>query len=105
MNYADYIVSPEWAAVRINSIVAAGNKCRLCPRRYELQGHHKTYDRSGAELPDDLLVVCVRCHNDIHWAFRIIRPGERAVRQGTPITEDVFNLEVDRVERCTELPL
>ena len=99
MKYAEYITSPKWAATRAIAIAAAGYKCRVCLRRNELEVHHKTYERMGNEHPEDLLVACVRCHNDIHWVLRIVRPGERAVRQGTPVTEAVFNSEVDRAGR------
>jgi len=32
------------------------------PCSEELEVHHKTYDRAGDEDPEDLIIVCKRCH-------------------------------------------
>jgi hypothetical protein len=33
---------------------------------YRLEVHHLTYERLGWEQPDDLLVLCERCHAVLH---------------------------------------
>jgi hypothetical protein len=31
-----------------------------------LNVHHRTYERRGYELPEDLTVLCVACHTAVH---------------------------------------
>jgi len=49
------------------AIIKAGNKCQLCGFRYQLDVHHLSYKNLGNEKDEDLLVVCRRCHNDLHY--------------------------------------
>lgn len=44
-----------------------------------LEVHHKTYERAEGnnELPEDLITVCVRCHDIITDAVRRLRHGRR----------------------------
>lgn len=83
IDYAAYLRSPEWAAQRERALRAAGDQCARCHNRSHLSGyvdddgqelmirvqldvHHLTYDRVGAERPDDLVVLCHRCHAETH---------------------------------------
>lgn len=69
--YKAYLQSPEWQKTRTTAITEAGSKCERCdlPRwlaevlfDQDLHVHHKTYARKGAELLEDLEVLCRRCH-------------------------------------------
>jgi 5-methylcytosine-specific restriction endonuclease McrA len=43
--------------------------CEDCGLRLEedmFHYHHITYIRAGEELPDDILVLCVSCHDNRH---------------------------------------
>lgn len=63
--YADYLQSPEWAVVRRLALEQAGYACRLCGAPQEesrLDVHHRTYERLGAELLADVIVLCSSCH-------------------------------------------
>ena len=67
MPYKEYLQTPEWQQVRKRSLMLADNKCQVCEASgVELHVHHKTYERRGEELPDDLIVLCKTCHEDIH---------------------------------------
>ena len=46
-----------------------------CSDRLEV--HHKTYARYGYESEDDLITVCVRCHDVITSYVRELRYGTR----------------------------
>jgi len=37
-----------------------------------LDVHHRTYKRKGAELPDDLVAVCRECHDERHRGKRTV---------------------------------
>jgi 5-methylcytosine-specific restriction endonuclease McrA len=75
--YQAYINSPEWKAKRRMAIKAAGHQCQRwvtvegvtwrCRETTHLQVHHVTYSRfGGAELLEDLLVLCKDCHRAHH---------------------------------------
>jgi hypothetical protein len=63
--YVAYLKSPEWAARRDAALAHAGGTCERCgaPAR---EVHHLTYERVGAELPDDLIARCPGGHRRAH---------------------------------------
>jgi len=69
IDYRRYLRSPEWRTKRYAAIVRAGYRCAVCHRVYwderKLQVHHVTYDRLGREQPEDLMVLCRRCHRRV----------------------------------------
>lgn len=64
--YEEYILSAAWAAKRLGALERAGCKCQLCRSDKRLHVHHNTYERIGDELPEDLIVLCKRCHKFYH---------------------------------------
>ena len=64
--YRRRINSPEWDLLRLRLLFERGGRCERCGRRGEksspLQVHHKTYDRLGQEVDEDLELVCHVCH-------------------------------------------
>jgi hypothetical protein len=59
--YVAYLKSPVWAARRTEALQQAGGHCQRCgaPAR---EVHHLTYERVGAERPEDLQALCAPCH-------------------------------------------
>jgi 5-methylcytosine-specific restriction endonuclease McrA len=55
-----------WKSIREWALLRAGNKCEKCGAAFPLQVHHKTYARLGKEGPNDLIVLCVPCHEEEH---------------------------------------
>lgn len=66
--YLRYLQSPEWRRVRDAAIRHASWRCERCKGKRDLQVHHRTYARLGAEWPEDLEVLCAGCHGDHHYA-------------------------------------
>jgi 5-methylcytosine-specific restriction endonuclease McrA len=67
MPYKDYLLTPSWQRVRSQVLMLSGNKCQVCKATgVELHVHHKTYERRGEELPEDLIVLCKDCHAKHH---------------------------------------
>jgi hypothetical protein len=66
MPYGEYLLTLEWAERRRVALCRALRRCERCGRRGWLEVHHRTYERRGAELPDDLEVLCVGCHRQEH---------------------------------------
>jgi 5-methylcytosine-specific restriction endonuclease McrA len=62
MPYREYLRTPEWTARRIGKIVDADGRCQVCNSPKDLEVHHRTYERRGAEKWNDLTVLCAECH-------------------------------------------
>lgn len=90
MNYKAYLDSKWWAAMRTLILHRDKNKCRMCNRRDGLEVHHLNYERVGQERDSDLVTLCDRCHNDIHWQQRMVLAGENMIMQSTPVTIEEF---------------
>lgn len=64
--YNKYLQSPEWAIIKIEMRTFYGNKCQECGSKRKLHVHHKHYKNFGNEEPEDLMLVCEKCHIAIH---------------------------------------
>jgi len=44
-----------------------GEPCEICERRTGVHAHHKKFRSAGGDdAPENLLWVCLSCHDDIH---------------------------------------
>lgn len=67
MPYDEYLRTPEWNQTRAVALVRADHCCALDPKHAgPLEVHHRYYERRGAELPNDLIVLCRACHQLHH---------------------------------------
>lgn len=66
MPYAEYLKTDHWQKTAKAAKERAGHKCQVCNKYGQLHTHHRTYERRGAELPDDLIVLCAGCHKLFH---------------------------------------
>jgi restriction endonuclease Mrr len=67
MPYDEYLRTPEWRRTRTAALIRAGHRCALDVAHTEdLDVHHNTYERRGAELQSDLVVLCRTCHHRHH---------------------------------------
>jgi hypothetical protein len=64
--YLAYLNSSSWRATRNRALQLADYRCERCDSKRDLQVHHKTYERLGAEWDSDLEVVCANCHEHEH---------------------------------------
>ena len=69
LSYDDYLETPEWRETSNRMKWSVERKCEECGRAYRLNVHHLTYERRGAELASDFLVLCHVCHMALHRAF------------------------------------
>lgn len=70
MPYEEYLRTPEWKAKREIAIKRALDRCQVCnDNKTPLHVHHRTYERRGHELPEDLFVLCESCHGRNHPRF------------------------------------
>lgn len=99
MNYLKYINSDNWWKIRNARVEFDNFKCQHCGFKYELQVHHKTYDRLGDECLDDMVTLCPRCHNDEH--IRLIEakrgtPSEKEILRSILITQEEYQQRLAR---------
>lgn len=66
LDYYRWINSNAYRKKRNEKLKEVGYKCELCGSAKNLQVHHITYDNLGYEPLDDLLVVCRKCHEELH---------------------------------------
>jgi len=81
--YAEYLKSNHWYYKRNKALNKAFFQCQVCNskghiirpandpdfveyRECQLHVHHRTYERKGHELPQDLIVLCSECHELFH---------------------------------------
>ncbi len=67
--YNDYIVSKEWYQLKIDILEKRGSCCERCNKSKPyniLQLHHLTYERLFNEEPQDLILICPKCHRKEH---------------------------------------
>lgn len=76
MPYADYVETPEWFNVRMSALDAAGSRCQVCNTDDGLDVHHRTYERRGNEVLEDLTVLCRECHQRFHDFGELVPGGE-----------------------------
>jgi hypothetical protein len=67
MPYDEYLQTPEWQAMRERKLESVGRSCEMCSvKGVELHTHHNNYVRRGAELDQDLKILCAGCHKTFH---------------------------------------
>jgi 5-methylcytosine-specific restriction endonuclease McrA len=85
--YTGYISSPEWRQKAEEAKSKAGYRCQVCNRsrtEVQLDAHHRTYERLGNELQEDITVLCRECH-------QLYEDAKKSLAKPTPesVTEPV----------------
>ena len=98
--YTAYMQSEKWKRRKARLYNKRGHACERCGSTWQLEVHHKNYDRLEHELDDDLLIVCVNCHPQadaerVEWEAR--RVAQVGMRWAT--LEEVEALTMTLVER------
>jgi hypothetical protein len=66
VKYHKYLQSEEWANIKLDLYDNRGKACEICANTHKLQVHHIHYDNIFNEEPDDLIILCSRCHMKEH---------------------------------------
>jgi hypothetical protein len=76
-DYNCYIGSTEWKRFRCEVIKQRGNRCERCGHVSAYpELHHKQYHSLGSEQPEDVELLCPKCHRGADEA-RASRPHTR----------------------------
>lgn len=65
-SYADYLRSAHWLRIRTHYFESDLPQACMCGEAEDVQLHHTTYDRIGAEELTDLTPLCGNCHSMVH---------------------------------------
>ena len=99
MPYHAYLQTPEWKRRRNRALARASWRCEqsACTSTESLEVHHRRYDHLGAELDDDLCVLCYGHHHGLHArAERLRQLHWRVIRD--VINSGAFESFADFVE-------
>jgi hypothetical protein len=75
MSYREYLRTPEWREKREATYARFDHRCAFCNSSGDLHAHHRTYERVGRELPDDLTAVYPSCHGVLHEWRELAAPS------------------------------
>ncbi len=64
--YKEYLKTNHWQRVRKKALKRAGYKCQVCGYKQNLEVHHNTYKNIWCEKPEDVVVLCWKCHKTFH---------------------------------------
>lgn len=64
--YETYLETPHWRKLAARVKARANGRCEHCSELSRLDAHHKTYERLGQELMEDLEALCRSCHAQRH---------------------------------------
>lgn len=95
--YAEYLKSPHWKRMR-KHFCGKRRFCYACQEADRLQIHHIHYSRLGAEEPRDIIVLCRRCHQQLHLFLDAKFPGEKKAfkaRKTQQVFEEVFQITLE----------
>lgn len=68
--YNQYLNSKHWNIVKYQLAQIFPRICFQCGNTHNLNIHHMTYERLGAEYPMDLVYLCESCHKALHAYVR-----------------------------------
>lgn len=66
VKYATYIKSRAWRLKRLEVLRRCNGVCEKCGLWPATNVHHKSYEHLGDELPEELIGVCLDCHQSFH---------------------------------------
>lgn len=82
--YKKYIKSKERQDKRVKYFIKYRFTCQICKWEFtdkQLSLHHHTYERVWKERSSDFAVVCIKCHQNIHFKNgKKIRLNEKDLR-------------------------
>lgn len=76
VEYKPYLASQEWAKIRADLLILKKGRCEVCGKKGK-QVHHLHYKTLGEENPEDLILLCAKCHMKEHGLTREKRRGRK----------------------------
>ena len=80
-----YWLSQEWAEIKADLISMYGEQCQWCGKETRfLAVHHLNYDNLGHEEPDDLVLICNKCHATEHGIIKPVKSKGKSIAKKLP---------------------
>ncbi len=88
--YLDYLQSNEWAQIRIDLFELRGKKCERCGSKKRISVHHLSYDNIFNEEPEDLEILCDKCHKNEHGLIVKVKKKKysKRIKKSKPVVEN-----------------
>lgn len=70
-SYNDYLKTIHWKCKRAYIYTKRNKRCEKCNKpltRYSV--HHLTYKNIGFEKDEDLMLLCEKCHMELHYGSK-----------------------------------
>lgn len=107
--YEQYLLTSWWRSRRNVALRSAGYHCERCGVGRELQVHHLSYERLGAEIDEDLQVLCRGCHLGNHVAELTVNRSVYLAIVSAALKAERFETLADLIEdvkvRCAKLKI
>lgn len=71
--WGEYLKTSAWQEMRQKVFRRDGFVCVACGESKNLNVHHITYERLGAEELSDLVTLCQRCHENVHAGKALVK--------------------------------
>lgn len=104
-NYEEYLQTKHWLLLRKEIYVKRNKQCEICHKRLKsYHVHHKYYTRIGFEADSDLMLLCKKCHENIH------KEKKRIADNFVPITRPIKTnkiqekIEYDKKDHWKRIP-
>lgn len=99
-SYNEHIASHVWQEKRALRLNIDQRMCQTCLHdgsEYQLEVHHKTYERFGAEdVENDLITLCSECHEAITNVIRRRRYKKKDLGCGYIVAVTQTRKEIER---------
>lgn len=87
MDYQEYLTSAHWYSIVRRKRQSVNNQCEVCGSPHNLQVHHLAYERLGNEDLEDLQVLCLYHHAQMHG---IEQYGDKLLKRLRDICEGLL---------------
>ena len=80
--YLEYLNSKEWLDIRIDLLSIRGKRCENCGNdKCILDIHHLTYKNIFNEEPEDLIILCRKCHKKEHSKKKELTLAQKVLKK------------------------
>lgn len=107
-DYNTYMLTEHWKVLRERIAYNKNYKCDICGKHVKMcfQVHHKTYKHVGNELDNELSLLCIECHENLHTERKLAQIAKKRHTKKTHRNYAVLianNIKKLSYEECDEV--
>jgi len=93
-DYEKYLYSDFWQVIKDYLFFKSDWRCQRCQdevKRWKMQVHHHTYRHLFKEVLwlDDIILVCDKCHKELHEIDEEVEEWQDQTKQGLSISHSI----------------